>query len=124
MKKGKPFDIHAAGMIALGVARIEAGLILLEVDYTSRKKALIASQKYSPGEIGLAKLVDLKKENFVGREVLAAETKKGGAARALGGIEIDWNEVEALHEKTGIAPQLPSIPSPAPPPVYPRVRHL
>src|SRR5216110_1811733 len=47
MDKGKQFDIHPAGMIALNIVRIEAGLLLIEVDYTSRKKALIPSQKYS-----------------------------------------------------------------------------
>src|SRR5260370_28200622 len=111
VKKGKPFDIHAAGMIGLDIARIEAGLILIEVDYTSSKKALIASQKYSPGEIGLAKLVDLKKESFVGRDALSMEIKKGGPARQLVGIEIDWNEVEALYGKIGSAPQVPSMAS-------------
>ena len=45
MEKGKPFDIHPAGMIALDVDRIEAGLILIEVDYTSSKKALCSSTK-------------------------------------------------------------------------------
>jgi len=123
-KKGKPFDIHPAGMIALDIARIEAGLILIEVDYTSSKKALIASQKYSPGEIGLAKLVDLKKENFVGRAALAAEIKKGGPARTLVGIEIDWNEVEALYEKIGMAPQVPSMASRVAVPVYRGGRHV
>jgi aminomethyltransferase len=124
VKKGKPFDIHAAGMIALDIARIEAGLILIEVDYTSSKKALIDSQKYSPGEIGLAKLVDLKKESFVGRDALAAETKKGGAPRALVGIEIDWNEVEALYEKIGMAPQVPSMASRTAVPVYRSGRNI
>ena len=38
---GRQYDIHAAGMLALDIARIEAGLILIEVDYTSSKKALI-----------------------------------------------------------------------------------
>src|SRR5438445_3038197 len=124
VKKGKPFDIHPAGMIALDIARIEAGLILIEVDYTSSKKALIASQKYSPGEIGLAKLVDLKKENFVGRAALAAEIKKGGPARMLVGIEIDWNEVEALYEEIGMAPQVPSMASRVAVPVYRGGRHV
>ncbi len=64
--KGKAFDIHPAGMIALDIARIEAGLILIEVDYTSSKKALIDAQTFSPSEIGLGKLVDLKKETFRG----------------------------------------------------------
>jgi aminomethyltransferase len=124
MRKGRPFDIHPAGMIALDVARIEAGLILIEVDYTSSKKALINSQKYSPAEIGLGKLVDLKKENFVGRDALAAETKRGGALRALVGIEIDWNEVEALYERAGMAPQVPSIASRVAVPVYRGGRHV
>ncbi len=118
IKKGKAFDIHPAGMIALDIARIEAGLILIEVDYTSSKKALIASQKYSPVEIGLGKLVDLKKDNFVGRDSLAREKKNGGAERALIGLEINWNEVEALYDKLGMAPQVPSIASRVAVPVY------
>ena len=115
--KGKAFDIHPAGMIALDIARIEAGLILIEVDYISSKKALIDSQKYSPFEIGLGKLVDLKKENFVGRDALAQEAKKG-AERALVGLEIIWNEVEALYDKLKMAPQVPGMASRVAVPVY------
>ena len=118
IKKGKAFDIHPAGMIALDIARIEAGLILIEVDYTSSKKALIPQQKYSPAEIGLGKLVDLKKETFVGRDALAKEKKNGGAGRALVGLEINWNEVEALYDKIGMAPQVPSVASRTAVPVY------
>lgn len=117
MTKGKAFDIHPAGMLALDIARIEAGLILIEVDYTSSKKALIEAQKFSPSEIGLAKLVDLKKENFVGRDALAEEAKKG-AARATVGLEINWNEVEALYDRKRMAPQVPSMASRTAVPVY------
>jgi aminomethyltransferase len=121
--KGKAFDIHAAGMVALDIARIEAGLILIEVDYTSSKKALTDLQKYSPSEIGLGKLVDLKKDNFVGREALAAEAKKG-AERALVGLEINWNEVETLYDKLKMAPQVPSMASRTAVPVYRGARHV
>ena len=117
MNMGKIFDIHPAGMIALDIARIEAGLILIEVDYFSSKKALIESQRYTPAEIGLGKLVDLKKEHFVGRDALAAEAKRG-AARSLVGLEIDWNEVESIYEKIGMAPQGPSMASRVAVPVY------
>ena len=117
MTKGRAFDIHPAGMIALDIARIEAGLILIEVDYVSSKKALIEAQKYSPAEIGLGKLVDLKKENFVGREALALEAKDG-AERALVGLEINWNEVETLYDKLKMAPQVPSMASRVAVPVY------
>ncbi len=115
--RGKAFDIHPAGMIALDVARIEAGLLLIEVDYISSKKALIESQKYSPFEISLGKLVDLKKENFVGREALAREAKTG-AKRALVGLEINWNEMEALYDKWKMAPQVPSMASRVAVPVH------
>ena len=117
MDKGRAFDIHPAGMVALDIARIEADLILIEVDYISSKRALISEQKYSPGEIGLGKLVDLKKENFVGRAALAEEAKKG-PARSLVGLEINWSEVEALYEKIGMAPQVPGTASRVAVPVY------
>jgi aminomethyltransferase len=117
MNEGEVFDVHPAGMIALDIARVEAGLILIEIDYTSSKKALIDSQRYSPAEIGLGKLVDLKKETFVGRDALVAEARKG-ADRALVGLEIDWNEVEALYDKIGMAPQVPSTASRVAVPVY------
>jgi len=118
MDKGRPFDIHPAGMTALDIARIEAGLILIEVDYISSKRALTDQQKYTPGEIGLSKLVDLKKENFVGRDALAAEVKRGGPARLLAGLEVNWSEVEALYEKVGMAPQVPATASRVAVPVY------
>ena len=118
MSKGKPFDIHPAGMIALDIARIEAGLILIEVDYNSSKRALIDEQKFTPGEIGLGKLVDLKKESFVGRGALAAEAQRGGPPRSLVGLEVNWSEVEALYEKIGMAPQVPGTASRVAVPVY------
>jgi len=118
MDKGRAFDIHPAGMVALDIARIEAGLILIEVDYISSKKSLIEEQRYTPGEIGLGKLVDLKKESFVGREALLTEAKKGGSARRLVGLEVNWNEVETLYEKIGMAPQVPSTASRVAVPVY------
>ena len=118
MTKGRQFDIHPAGMVALDIARIEAGLILIEVDYISSKRALIAQQKYTPGEIGLGKLVDLKKENFVGRAALEEERKHGGPARHLVGLEVNWSEVEAHYEKIGMAPQVPGTASRVAVPVY------
>jgi aminomethyltransferase len=125
MSEGEIFDVHAAGMVALDIARIEAGLILIEVDYTSSKKAMIESQRYSPAEIGLGKLVDLKKEIFVGREALASEEKeKNGPARSLVGLEINWNEVEALYDKMGLAPQVPSMASRVAVPVYRAGKHV
>jgi aminomethyltransferase len=117
MENGRQFDIHAAGMLALDVSRIEAGLILIEVDYTSSKRALIEQQKFSPYEIGLGKLVDLKKEHFIGRAALEEENKRG-PKRMLMGLEINWEDVERLYDAVGLGPQVQSTASRTPVPVY------
>jgi aminomethyltransferase len=117
MTVGKAFDIHPAGMLALDIARIEAGLILTDVDYFSSKKALIESQTYSPYELGLGRLVDFTKDHFVGRTALIEEQKKG-APRSLVGVELHWDELEQHFAAIGLPPQVPSIASRVPVPVY------
>ncbi len=117
MEKGKQFDIHAAGMLALDVARVEAGLLLIEVDYTSSKKALIPSQKFSPYELGFGKMVHLQKENFIGKSALERD-HNNGVTRQFVGLEIDWTEVEQRYERFGLTPAAPSQASRVAVPVY------
>ncbi|HZQ19559.1 MAG TPA: aminomethyltransferase family protein [Terriglobales bacterium] len=114
---GQAFDLHPTGMLALDVARVEAGLLLLDVDYTSSRKALIASQKYSPFELGFGKMVHLDKEYFIGRAALEND-HKNGVARQLIGLELDWNEIDALYDKLGLTPAAPSQTSRVHVPVY------
>jgi aminomethyltransferase len=117
MTGGRPFDIHAAGMLALDVARVEAGLLLIDVDFFSSKKALIASQKYSPLEMGLGRLVQLDARPFVGRGALIGEQKRGPSQQIVG-LEVSWPAVEALYDKLGLAPQIASTASRTAVPVY------
>src|SRR5262245_18935231 len=92
MEAGRPFDIHPAGMLALDVARIEAGLLLIDIDFQSSKKALIETQRYSPFEMGLARLVQLEKTRFVGQGALVEEQRRGPARRIVG-LELEWDEI-------------------------------
>jgi glycine cleavage system T protein (aminomethyltransferase) len=117
MERGRQFDIHAAGMLALDVARIEAGLLLIEVDYISSKKALIPAQTYSPYELGFARMVHLDKENFVGKSALAQQARTG-VPRQLVGLEMDWVEIEERYEKFGLTPAAPAQASRVHVPVY------
>ncbi len=117
MAKGKAFDIHAAGMLALDVSRIEAGLLLIDVDFNGSKKALIPSQKYTPLEMGLGRLVSLDKGRFVGQDALRREAKTG-PAREIVGLELSWNSVEAIYEKLNLAPQIPAAASRVSVPVF------
>jgi aminomethyltransferase len=103
---GKNFGIKPAGMLALDAARLEAGFILLEVDYVGVEKALIPSQRYSPYEIGLGWTVDLKKEHFVGYQALLDESRNG-PSRQIVGLEIDLQVYEKLFQSAGLAPLIP-----------------
>jgi aminomethyltransferase len=117
VRAGDAFDVRPAGMLALDVARIEAGLLLIEVDFFSCRKALIPSQQYSPFEMGLGRLVQLEKAPFVGQAALRNE-KARGPSRQIVGLEINWDEVEALYEKVELPPQVPSTASRVAVPVY------
>lgn len=105
---GAPYGIVPAGMLALDLARIEAGLMLADVDYVSAHKALIASQTSSPFELNLAWTVKLEKDFFVGRDALAAEHTRGAAWKFIG-INIEWEPLERLYAEVGLPPRLPTI---------------
>ncbi|MDP9483536.1 MAG: aminomethyltransferase family protein [Chloroflexota bacterium] len=115
---GKPYGIRPAGMVALDVVRLEAGLILLEVDYTSARHAMNADQAYSPYEIGLGRLVDPDKAEFVGKRALAAERTAGGPSRRLVGLELSWDDIVELYDVQGLPPAAPAVVSREHTPVF------
>ncbi len=117
MEGGRPFDIKPAGMLALDVARVEAGLLLIEVDFFSAKKALIDPQKYTPYELGLGRLVNLEKSRFVGQRALRRE-HAAGPRRQIVGLQIEWTAVERLYDEAGLAPAVGATASRTPVPVF------
>ena len=123
MEAGQGFGIRPAGMLALDVARLEAGFILLEVDYIGVEKALNPSQKYTPFEIGLGWTVDLKKEHFVGLRELRKESQRA-ASRQVVGLEIDLRDYERLYQQVGLPPQIPLTAWRSAVPVYKQTRQV
>ncbi|MES2209844.1 MAG: aminomethyltransferase family protein [Chloroflexota bacterium] len=106
MDAGAAYGIRPAGMLALDVVRLEAGLILLEVDYTSARHALNPDQNYSPYEIGLGRLVDLRKADFVGKLALEREAAATGPKRRLVGLTLDWYGIEGLYSAQDLPPAI------------------
>jgi aminomethyltransferase len=107
IETGTPYGITPAGMLALDVARIEAGLILIEVDYFSSRHALIEAQKSSPFELGLGWTVALGKESFSGKPALVRENERGPAWQFTG-LAVDWESLERLYADVGLPPRLPT----------------
>jgi len=110
MTAGRANGIRPAGMLALDVVRLEAGLVLLEVDYTSARHALNPEQNYSPFELGMGRLVELDAGDFVGRLALRREQEQGGPPRRLVGVQLEWAGIEQSFTRQGLAPAIsPSI---------------
>jgi aminomethyltransferase len=115
---GAAYAIRPAGMDALDVARLEAGLIMLDVDYTSARHAMNPEQSYSPFELGLGALVAFDKADYVGRRALQAEVAAGGPARRLVGLQLDWYDIEALFDAQGLPPAISPFVDRSPVPVF------
>ncbi len=108
IEAGTPYGITPAGIWALDLARIEAGLVMLDVDYFSAHRAMIEDQKSSPFELNLAWTVSADKGPYNGRRALRAE-KARGAAWGFVGLDVDWTSLETIYAERGLPPQLPTI---------------
>ncbi|MDG2148438.1 MAG: aminomethyltransferase family protein [Planctomycetota bacterium] len=107
MEAGKPHAMLPLGLDALDVCRVEAGFILLGVDYFSARRCMTDVQKSTPYELGLGWTVHTKRGPFLGRDALRRE-KSTGSVWALVGLVVDWDELEGLYNSFGLPPQLSS----------------
>jgi len=109
MEAGADYGIAPVGILAMDMARVEAGLFMLEVDYTSTGHAWIEPQKSSPFELGLDWTVALDKPGyFVGRRALEREKAEGSAWKLMG-LEVEWDGMERLFKEVGLPPQIPGM---------------
>ena len=109
MKAGHDYGIVPCGILAMDMARVEAGLFMIDVDYTAANHAWIEGQKSSPLEMGLDWAVHLDKPGyFVGRRALEREQREGSAWKLMG-FEVDWAGMEPLFAAVGLPPQIPAM---------------
>jgi aminomethyltransferase len=88
------------------MVRIEAGLLLADVDFYSSKKAIFDFQKSSPLELGLGWAVKLEKEYCIGQEALREENARGPDWRTVG-LEVNLNSLEAIYAEFGMPLYVP-----------------
>jgi aminomethyltransferase len=112
---GEAFGIRPCGEWAIDVARVEAGLMIPGPDYANAGPDPTGSHTVSasdpefhssPYELGMGWMVDLAKEDFVGRAALISEQESGGPTRRLVGLDIDWRQVVAEHVDRGVPPNV------------------
>lgn len=114
---GKRYGLLPAGNVALEMARIEAGLLLIEVDFVSAARTLFEVQKSTPYELGLDFVVKLDKPHFVGREALSTEMESGPAWNTVG-LVLDIAAIEKRYAENAMPLHLPYEAWAGPVPVY------
>jgi len=117
LDKGMAYGAQPAGIVALDIVRIEAGLVMIEVDYKSAHTAIIPDQLSSPYEIGLGWAVHLDAADFIGRRALVKE-KQGGSEWAFVGLNVDWDDIQRLFNSRDLPPQVAGRASRSAIPIY------
>jgi aminomethyltransferase len=107
MEAGQAYRLRAVGNVALDMCRIEAGLLLIAVDFMSAKHTMFEIQKSTPFELGLGWTVHLDKPYFVGQAALRAEKARGPAWVTVG-LEVNLESLEAVYRSFGMPLYLPA----------------
>lgn len=94
------------GQQAVLIARAEAGLILIDVDYRSARFAWTDNERSTPLELGLGWMLDDLGEDrpFVGRDALRRQQAEGTARWRLTGLMVDWQDWDRQHDAAGLIP--------------------
>lgn len=104
MEAGAGHGIAPFGQIALSMARIEAGLPLIDVDFRSSRFAWTAGQKSTPVELGLGWMFKDLNRPFIGRDAIRAEIENGTSRYRFTGLVIDWMDWDAKFGAVGLIP--------------------
>jgi aminomethyltransferase len=126
MDLAEDYQMLPAGEVALNLARVEAGLLLIDADFISAAQTMFAVQKTSPFDLGLGWMVRLKKPFFIGQQALRRE-KEEGSRWATVGLELDVTALEKVYARYDMPLHLPDAAWTGPVPIYadePQEQHI
>ena len=105
MDAGNDYNLIPFGVKALSMTRIEAGLILIDVDFQSARHAWVDEQRSTPLEVGLGWMFrNLAKSNrpFIGRKAIEQEIAGKTSRWKFVGLEVDWQTYEQTYNQLGL----------------------
>jgi aminomethyltransferase len=95
------------GLQALDMTRIEAGLLLLDVDFRNSRLAWTDADRATPHEMGLGWMLRGVMEDdraFIGRDAIRREVAGGTSRYRTTGLVIDWRDWDRVHDEGGLIP--------------------
>lgn len=103
--------IHPAGQAALLMLRVEAGLLLVGVDFHSSRFAFTDQQRSTPHELGFGWMTrGIEGRAYVGRDAIVRERAEGRTRWSTVGLVVDWQAWDERYRAAGIIP--PKDPTP------------
>ncbi|WP_162529872.1 aminomethyltransferase family protein [Nocardioides caldifontis] len=115
LEAGRDHGIRPFGEEALMMLRIEAGLPLIDVDWTNSRTAWTDAQRVTPTELGMGWMlrgIDDDTRPFLGRQAIRRELAEGSSRWATVGIVVDWQHWDRLHRDAGLLPSKSEHPPP------------
>lgn len=104
---GRPYGMIPCGQTSLLITRIEAGLILIDVDFSSSRYAWNDDQRATPHELGMGWMLrglDSDDRSFIGRSAIERELAQGTSRWKTVGIIVDWAEWDRTFNERGLVP--------------------
>jgi aminomethyltransferase len=104
---GKGYVMKAMGLHALKMARIEAGLLLLDVDFHSARYAWVDAERETPVELGwnwMFRRLAKDDRQFIGRAVIEDQLNNGTNRWVTVGLAVDYGAYEGIYRNAGIMP--------------------
>ena len=95
------------GLAALYMLRIEAGLLLLDVDFSSSRYAWTDEDRSTPIELGwswMFKGLAGDDRAFIGRRALERELSDKTSRWRLTGLMVDWADYDRIYSGAGLIP--------------------
>ena len=89
------------------MARIEAGLVLLDVDFHSSRFAWTDADRTTPIELGLGWMfrgLDSDDRAFIGRDAIRREIANRTSRWRLTGLVVDWRDYDRIYDEAGLIP--------------------
>ncbi len=99
--------VLAYGMTALYMLRIEAGLMLLGVDFDSSRFAFNDAHRSTPLELGwrwMFKGLADDDRPFIGRRALEREIAEKRQRWSMVGLVVDWQDYDRVYSAAGLIP--------------------
>ena len=100
---GADYNVIPIGARALGMARLEAGLLLLGTDFESARYSWTEAERETPDELGLGWMVPGTGDRpYIGRSAIASERRLRMTRWKTVGIRVDPGSYEDLYNSAGL----------------------